>query len=158
MKNRIINILKNEQDPSIRFEVLEKFFEYIYSEEDVLFLMGLLIHDSDPCVRHKAAAQLFRVEEKESPLTVNLKSKIIQALVDRAFHDKSTVVRHESIEALGYLGDKSALDSLKILMGDENLDVSSTAGIAFGTAKRRVENNIDASEVANFLIETSPVL
>lgn len=155
MKQKIINILRIEKDPSVRFEVLEKYLEFIDSEEDVRFLIKILFDDADPCVRHKAAAQLFRIEEKDIDLPKNLKSEIIHALLDRALNDESTVVRHESIEALGYLGDESALNSLKKLTIDENLDVRSTAIIALGTASKRVEFNLEVNQVSDFLIANS---
>lgn len=155
MKRRIINILVEERDASVRFEVLERFLDFIDSEEDVVFLIELLANDLDSCVRHKAAAQLFRIKEKGIVVTADLESKIIEALVDRAFHDASTVVRHESIEALGYLGNESTLDSLRELIEVDNPDVSATAYIAYETAKRRAEYNIDATELGDFLIRTS---
>src|SRR2546429_9385221 len=101
MKEKIKRILLQEPDPFIRFEVLEKFFGFVYVEEDVHFLLSLLRSDRDPCVRHEVAAQLFRIEEQKPHLMVNIRPNVIEGLLDRAEYDESTVVRHEAIEALG---------------------------------------------------------
>lgn len=154
MKEKIIEIIRNELDPSIRFEVLEKFYHKLDNEKDVLFLLNILNNDIDPCVRHEAAAQLFRVAEKKPDLLLNLKKTVINALLDRAYNDESTVVRHESIEALGYIADKDTLKHLYSLSLNDNLDIKTTASIAHKTAKRRLVLNLKASEITDNIIST----
>ena len=154
MKQKIIEIIKEEKDASIRFEVLEKFYHKVDCESDVQLLIDILKDDYDPCVRHEAAAQLFRVAERKPLLLQNLKSKAIETLLDKACNDVSTVVRHESIEALGYIADLNALKDLEHFSKSDNLDIHSTAHIALKTAKRRLEMNLTADEVTNNIIAT----
>jgi hypothetical protein len=153
MKEKITTILKCESDPSIRFEVLEKFYSLVDCEDDVRFIINVLQNDEDPCVRHEAAAQLFRIEEKKPTLMINLKRQTIAALLDKAYNDESIVVRHESIEALGYIGDEHSLTSLEKLSKDKNLDIRSTAEIAFHTAERRIKDGVRASDLTAHIIE-----
>lgn len=154
VKNKIIEIVRKEVDPSIRFEILEKFYHSVENENDVLFIIDVLNNDNDPCVRHEAAAQLFRIAEKKPDLLINLKQVIINSLLDKAYHDISTVVRHESIEALGYIVDKNSLKYLHKLRMDDNIDISSTANIAYKTAKRRLVLKLKASEITDNIIAT----
>ena len=155
MKNRMINILTKEENPMIRFEVLEKFYKIVSTENDINLIIEILINDTDPCVRHEAAAQLFRIEEKKSELFKPLKRKAIDALFDRAYNDISTVVRHESIEALGYLAEKDHLTQLEKLIISEDIDIKSTAAIAYNAASIRIKNNLKANELGDFLLATS---
>ena len=157
-KDKIKAILLTAADASVRFEVLEKYLDYMDTPDDAIFLMDLLKNDADPCVRHKAAAQLFRVQEKDSTVTANLKQQIIEALLNCALNDTSTVARHESIEALGYLGDKGTLERLAILTTDANPDVASTARIALGTARRRSEHSLEPNQVGEFLVDRWPTI
>jgi hypothetical protein len=148
MKEEIVAILRTEEDACVRFEMLENFYEVADSESDILLLLSILNNDEDPCVRHEAAAQLFRIEEKKSylfsPMTKNM---AIKSLFTRAKYDESVVVRHESIEALGYLVDFDRLDCLDSFVQSENLDIKSTAKISTKVARYRIEKNIPASRV-----------
>lgn len=153
MKDTIIKIIKLESDSSIRFEVLERFYTILDCEDDVRFVIDVLLSDCDPCVRHEAAAQLFRIEEQRPHLMKGVKRQAIDALLDRAHRDESTVVRHESIEALGYLGDENALRSLEALALDRDLDIRSTAEIALRTCRRRIVDGVSAGELCSHIIE-----
>ena len=154
MKEKIIEILKTELDPTIRFEVLEKFYHQVSSDEDINLIIDILKNDADPCVRHEAAAQLFRIEEKKNSLMKNLKRKAISVLFDRACHDESTVVRHEAIEALGYIVENEDLNNLYAFTDSTNNDIKSTAYIAYNAAKQRIENNLQPKELSNHLINS----
>lgn len=140
-------------DPSIRFEVLERFSDLADCEDDVRSMIHLLENDADPCVRHEAAAQLFRIEEKKPHLMNSLRQRAIAALLDKAWNDESTVVRHESIEVLGYIGDEDCLKSLTKLAMDENVDIRSTAEIALRTTEHRIERGITASALCTNLVD-----
>ena len=152
MKEVIIQMLE-AADPSIRFEILERFSDLADCEEDVRSMIKILEKDADPCVRHEAAAQLFRIEEKKPHLMVNLKREAVAALLDKAWNDESTVVRHESIEVLGYIGGEDALKNLTELATHENLDIRSTAEIAFRTAERRIKQGIKASALCTDIVD-----
>ncbi|HEV7601962.1 MAG TPA: hypothetical protein VGO49_17115 [Bradyrhizobium sp.] len=148
MKEEIVAILRTETDACVRFEMLENFYEAADSEADILLLLSILNNDEDPCVRHEAAAQLFRIEEKKShlfsPMTKNM---AIKSLFTRAKYDESVVVRHESIEALGYLVDFDRLGCFDSFVQSENLDIQSTAKISAKVARYRIEKNIPASSI-----------
>lgn len=152
MKEVITQMLE-AADPSIRFEVLERFSDLADCEDDVRSMINLLENDGDPCVRHEAAAQLFRIEEKKPHLMTNLREQAIAALLDKAWHDESTVVRHESIEVLGYIGDQGCLKNLAELAMDENLDIRSTAEIALRTTEHRIKRGIKAGALCTDLID-----
>lgn len=153
MKDILIDIIRNESDPSIRFEILEKFYHNIDNEKDILFLLDVLNNDSDPCVRHEVAAQLFRAAEKKPNLLVNLKQIVINTLLEKAHNDESIVVKHECIEALGYITDADSLKFIHRLCNDENIDISTTANIAYKTARRRLVLNLKVSELTDNIIE-----
>jgi HEAT repeat protein len=155
MKEAITQMLK-ASDPAIRFEILERFSDLADCEDDVHSIINVLENDGDPCVRHEAAAQLFRIEEKKPHLMTNLKQRAIAALWDKAWNDESTVVRHESIEVLGYIGGEESLENLTALAMDENLDIRSTAEIAFRTAEHRIKRRIGASALCADLIACWP--
>ena len=155
MKDLVKQILVGH-DPSIRFEVLERFPELADCESDIQFLIDILQNDHDPCVRHEAAAQLYRIEEKKPQLMANLRPRVVSALFERAWNDESVVVRHESIEVLGYIADEQSLDALRRLTTDVNLDISSTAEIALRTATRRIAEGIETRDLCSELISRWP--
>jgi|ERR1041385_551529 HEAT repeat protein len=151
MKELITQMLEGAE-PSIRFEILERFSDLADCENDVRTMLKLLETDADPCVRHEAAAQIYRIEEKKPQLMTNLREQAIATLIDKAWNDESTVVRHESIEVLGYLGDERSLKDLSELATDKNLDISSTAEIALRTAQRRMAWGIGADTLCSDII------
>lgn len=151
MKDLIAEMLETAE-PSIRFEILERFSDLADCEDDVRSMLKLLETDVDPCVRHEAAAQIYRIEEKKPHLMTNLRDQAIATLIDKAWNDESTVVRHESIEVLGYLGDERSLKDLSELSTDKNLDISSTAEIALRTAQRRMAWGIGADTLCSDII------
>lgn len=151
MKELIAQMLE-APDPSIRFEMLEKFSDLADCEDDVRSMLKLLESDLDPCVRHEAAAQIYRIEERNPHLMANLRDQAIATLIDKAWNDESAVVRHESIEVLGYVGDRRSLKDLSELATDTNLDISSTAEIALRTAQRRLRWGISADTLSADII------
>ena len=158
MREKIIRILNTSRDASLRFEALEKFYECAETEGDILFVISILNNDADPCVRHEAAAQLFRLEEKKSWLfSGELRNMAIRALLARANYDQSIVVQHELIEALGYLIDREHLSDLEAFMGSDNIDISSTARISARVARIRIEKGISASMIGQVLIDGAEV-
>jgi len=153
MKSKMLQILRDEPDAAMRFEVLDRFYEYADSEEDILFLISVLNHDADPCVRHEAAAQLYRIlEKKEGLFTSHSREIVVEALFDRARHDDSTVVKHESIESLAYLVDQEQLHQLEAFTISEDADISATARISSKIARSRIENGIAASSIGQFYL------
>jgi HEAT repeat protein len=119
-------------------------------------MINILENDHDPCVRHEVAAQLYRIEERKPQLMANLRTRVVSALFDRAWNDESVVVRHESIEVLGYIADAQSLSALRRLTVDENLDISSTAEIALRTATRRIAEGIKTHDLCSELIARWP--
>jgi len=153
MKERLMWILKKDVNPTVKFEILEKFFHYVDCDQDIDFLIELFDTEVDACVLHEISAQLFRIEEKKPDIMRSKKKVVIEKLLYRSINDDSVVVRHESIEALGYLGDESCLEILDALKNDQNSDIKSTAHIAFENTFVRLKFNLKASELCDFYIK-----
>lgn len=120
--DKITNILKSEQDQSVRWDCIWLAGEIVNEEEllatDVADLMvWILNNDSDSIVRHEAAFQIG---------LHNMRDKIPD-LVHAIMNDKSDLVKHEAIEALGLLRDQQCQDTLQCMLHDKSEAVRDTA-------------------------------
>lgn len=152
MKNKIAKILKTCKHEEVRFELLEQYFKCISKKEDINLIFDLLANDADPCVRHEAAAQLYRIGEKKPELLSSIRDKAVKALYSAVNCDASIVVKHECIEVLGYLAKEKDLNKLRKLIKSENPDIHSTAKIAFRMAKNRLVGNIPVNKIPSHYI------
>src|SRR5207245_1055340 len=121
------SLMLSDASPYKRFEALEHYTTLADTETDVLNLVRVLESDSDPIVRHEAAAQLLRVETSKPLLTANVRHVIRDALIKTIREDGSVIVRHEAMEALAYVGEDDALFVLESLLDDPNMDIKCTA-------------------------------
>lgn len=153
---RIQEILKTESDSFKRFEILEHYSKYSKDPEDILFLLKLLIVDPDPMVRHEIAAQLLRLEMFRSDISKRHRKEILSAFKERIKNDTSIIVKHECLEALGYIGEKSDLEYLSNIINEEsNEDIVSTAKISLGALTFRTEKNLEPGEFWNDIFLTA---
>ena len=110
------------KNPAIRRKALLAF-----GPGSILMLKKFLAHDPSSVIRHEAAFLLGATESEEA----------VKYLIHAIKTDKSNLVRHEAIEALGDLGVSSpqALHLLLRLTRSEVTFIRETAEIALETLK-----------------------
>lgn len=153
-KENIKAIIVGGQADFKRFEMMESFAKYADEPEDIKFLVSVLKNDNSSVVRHEAAAQLLKIEQKKPWLLEQLKEYVIEELLNVVMNDKSLVARHESVEALSYIGDKNVLVRLDeiIKTEDENNEIIETVKIARDIIEYRIIKDIQASELSRTII------
>jgi|ERR1035437_2601133 HEAT repeat protein len=137
-----------------RFEMMESFAKYADETTDVEFLVNVLRNDSSSVLRHEAAAQLLKIEQKKPWLINQLKDFVIESLLNVVMNDKSLVARHESVEALSYIGDKNVLKKLDeiIKTENENSEIIETVKIARDIIEYRIIKDIKASDLGSTIL------
>jgi HEAT repeat protein len=128
-----------------RFEALEHYTSAADNASDVSNLIRILKNDTDPIVRHEAAAQMLRLETINPSVTANMHKVICDALVQAILTDPSIIVKHEAMEALSYVGDSSALEIFERLVDNPNCDIQSTAKLSYEMLRFRLEKEVAAS-------------
>ncbi|HEV2226412.1 MAG TPA: HEAT repeat domain-containing protein [Nitrososphaerales archaeon] len=93
------------------------------------------------------------MRRKQPGLLSSNKPLVVKALLDCARKDTSPTARHEAIETLGYLGDKSILKPLKALSMDTNPDISATAKIAIGLVNFRLTHPGPESDLGRRILD-----
>lgn len=134
--DKVIQVLKNgnERDESIRWDCIWLAGEIteavgkddpIYTEIAEL-MVWVLNNDDNGIVRHEAAFQigLHNIREK------------IPDLVNSILNDKSDLVKHEAIEALGLLRDHGSKETLTKMLDDKGEAVSETAAFVLKRLER----------------------
>ena len=109
--DKIIQILKNERDESIRWDSVWLAGEIteVIDKNDPIFaeiadlMVWVLLNDDNGIVKHEAAFQIG---------LRNMKSKIPD-LINSALNDKKELVRHEAIEALGLIRAHECKETLR---------------------------------------------
>lgn len=154
-KETIKSIILGEGKDFQRFEMIENFVNYASEHEDVKFLVAILKNDKSSIIRHEAAAQLLKIEQKKPWLIDKLRSYVIEELLTVVLSDKSLVARHESAEALSYIGDKNVLETFENLINSNITkdEIIETVIIARDTIKYRMDNNIKASELSASILK-----
>lgn len=117
-------ILENDSDESLRWDAVwlagetaeesknKKLFDKISD-----LMAWVLKYDDNSVVKHEACYQIaMRKMENKIP-----------NLVDSALHDKSSLVKHEAIEALGLLDAFDSRELVSKSLQSSNLDVKQTA-------------------------------
>jgi HEAT repeat protein len=89
-------------------------------------LIQVLEKDIDPIVRHEAAFTLYKLYNRGQISG----ERALKSLCNSAYHDVSTVARHESAESLGFFRHPQAFETLNELLKDPNPDVVATARIS----------------------------
>ena len=131
--NRCKEILRTEKDESLRWDAVWLAGETAELEgkkssifDQVANLMGdVLKNDDNSVVKHEACYQI----------AMRKMHKKIPDLVNCALHDRSSLVQHEAIEALGLLGAFDSKELVSKSLQSSNLDVRQTAEFV----KRRLE-------------------
>ena len=154
-KETIKSIILGEGKDFQRFEMIENFVNYASEHEDVKFLVAILKNDKSSIIRHEAAAQLLKIEQKKPWLIDKLRSYVIEELLTVVLSDKSLVARHESAEALSYIGDKNVLETFENLINSNITkdEIIETVITARDTIKYRMDNNIKASELSASILK-----
>lgn len=134
--DKVIEVLKNgnERDESIRWDCIWLAGEIteavgkddpIYTEIADL-MVWVLNNDDNGIVRHEAAFQIG---------LHNMRAKIPD-LVNSILNDKSDLVKHEAIEALGLLRDHGSKETLIKMLEDKSVEVSETAAFVLKRLER----------------------
>lgn len=150
----IQKILIEEENSFKRFEILEHYSKFAQGSSDIDFLLKLILTDNDPMVRHEVAAQLLRMMMFRSDITRGYAHPILGAFKERIQNDSSIVVRHECLEAVGYLGDKDDLAYLQELIEENSHpDVVSTARISLEALKYRLDFSLGPEDFWDKIVE-----
>lgn len=134
--DKVTQVLKNgnERDESIRWDCIWLAGEIteavskddpIYSEIADL-MVWVLNNDDNGIVRHEAAFQIG---------LHNMRAKIPD-LVNCILNDKSDLVKHEAMEALGLLRDHGNNETLIKMLEDKSVAVSETAAFVLKRLER----------------------
>ena len=125
--DKVIQVLKNgnERDESIRWDCIWLAGEIseAVSKDDPIYteiadlMVWVLSNDDNGIVRHEAAFQIG---------LHNIRAKIPD-LINSILNDKSDLVKHEAIEALGLLRDHGSKETLRKMLEDPSDAVRETA-------------------------------
>jgi hypothetical protein len=123
--NKIMQVLRNERDESIRWDSIWLAGEIteVINIDDPIFdeiadvMVWVLQNDDNGIVKHEAAFQIG---------VRNMRAKIPH-LINSALNDKSELVRHEAIEALGLMRAHECKETLKKMLEDPSEAVRETS-------------------------------
>lgn len=134
--DKVIQVLKNgnERDESIRWDCIWLAGEITeaVSKDDPIYteiadlMVWVLNNDDNGIVRHEAAFQIG---------LHNMRAKIPD-LVNSILNDKSDLVKHEAIEALGLLRDYGSKETLRKMLEDKGDEVRETAAFVLKRLER----------------------
>lgn len=134
--DKVIQVLKsgNERDESIRWDCIWLAGEIteIVRKDDPIYneiadlMVWVLNNDDNGIVRHEAAFQIG---------LHNMRAKIPD-LVNSILNDRSNLVKHEAIEALGLLRDHGSKETLIKMLEDKGEAVSETAAFVLKRLER----------------------
>lgn len=133
-KQRLFEIIWEKLDPNftyaMKFEAIDRLRIVPLNKREVCKILDILERHPDMMVRHEAAFVLLELEETNPRLLKKMRPDITAALSRRVKYDKSLVVRHETLEALGYVGDESCLSLLRLSAKNRNKDIRESALVA----------------------------
>ena len=134
--DKVIQVLKNgnERDESIRWDCIwlaGEITEAVSKDDPICteiadLMVWVLNNDDNGIVRHEAAFQIG---------LHNLRTKIPD-LINSILNDKSDLVKHEAIEALGLLRDHGSKETLIKMLDDKGVAVSETASFVLKRLER----------------------
>jgi len=129
MKRRLIyeyNSLEHELEKLVLIEsIISKFRQFEINDllNDLIFV---LCNDNNCVIRHEAAftiGQLSLSENIENLINVN-------TLIKQLEIEKSTVVKHEILESLGFLKSEVSRECLYFYQSSIDIDLSDTARVS----------------------------
>ena len=133
-KQRLFDIIWRKLSPDVRyavkFEATDDLRGFKLNKREIHKVIEILETHPDMMVRHEAAFVLLELDATNPRLLKAMRGEITTALSNRAKYDKSMVVRHETLEALGYVGDESCLGLLKSAARSRNKDIRESALVA----------------------------
>jgi len=154
-KKRIFEIIWEKSDPNfayaIKFEAIDRLRSFSLNKNDVSMVIDILEKHPDMMVRHEAAFVLLELEESNPRLLKEMSSIITSALSRSAKYDKSLVVRHETLEALGYVGDETCLNFLRLSTKSRNKDIQESALVAL----QLLEFRLNLAPISKILSENT---
>jgi HEAT repeat protein len=123
--DKVTQIFRNERDESVRWDAVwlaGEITEAVEKDDPILaeiadLLAWVLQNDDNIIVKHEAAFQIGARKMRDK----------LPDLVNAAVNDKSELVRHESIEALGLMWAHESRETLIKLKQDPSDAVSQTA-------------------------------
>jgi HEAT repeat protein len=134
--DKVIHVLKNgnERDESIRWDCIwlaGEITEAVSKDDPICteiadLMVWVLNNDDNGIVRHESAFQIG---------LLNLRTKIPD-LINSILYDKSDLVKHEAIEALGLLRDHGSRETLIKMLDDKGVAVSETAAFVLKRLER----------------------
>ena len=101
-------------------------------------LLEILAKHPNMMVRHEVAFVLLELEERNPVLMKMMRKDIIKVLSRRVKCDKSVVVKHEVLETLGYIGDKTCRKLLRRYLKSKNNDIKESALFALQLLESRL--------------------
>jgi len=134
--DKVIQVLKtgNERDESIRWDCIwlaGEITESVSKDDPIQteiedLMVWVLNNDDNGIVRHEAAFQIG---------LHNMRARIPD-LINSILYDKSDLVKHEAIEALGLLRDHGSKETLTKMLEDKGEAVSETAAFVLKRLER----------------------
>ena len=134
--DKVIQVLKNgnERDESIRWDCIwlaGEITEAVGKDDPIQteiedLMVWVLNNDDNGIVRHEAAFQIGLHNMREK----------IPDLINSILNDKSDLVKHEAIEALGLLRDQGSKETLTKMLEDKDEAVSETAAFVLKRLER----------------------
>jgi HEAT repeat protein len=112
----LVRVLQTEPSLVLRVHAVCILAE-VGGEKSVPALSDVLLHDTDPLVRHEAAFSLGQIGLSEGN----------RALSKAVLNDKDPIVRHESAAALGSVGSAESEDVLTKALSDSDEMVRNSA-------------------------------
>jgi HEAT repeat protein len=153
-KLEVLEVLKNSADAYVAFDLLGELADFADSQSDILLLLDYVGNHRDPIVRHEASAQLAELWRKRPRLFQGISQQVISVLLKAASEDESPLARHEAIEALGFIGDASVIQSLRNLQEREkNEDVNHTARIALDIIEFCQASHVGLEDVSQAIVK-----
>lgn len=154
-KDIIKEIILSDDKNFKRFEMIENFVYYASEPEDVKFLVFILRNDKNSVVRHEAAAQLLKIEQKKPWIMEEIKDYVIKELLNVVINDTSLVAKHESVEALSYIGNEMVLKTFNELIEnqDKENELMDTILVARDSIDYRISKKITASTLSEEIIK-----
>lgn len=133
----IFNSLHTKIEKLRLIENLDTIYDQYTPESVEAGLLEIVQHDENPVIRHEAA---FHLGKLNSTLTFNEK-KIIEIFEHVLNSDRSIVVKHEVLEALGFLDSPESIALLTRYSQHSDPDISTSADLSLNRISLRTKQS-----------------